>query len=75
MGVLRTKCVPYKFFFFFFNFKFIYLFREKERVSMIGVGIERDTERIPSRLLDVSAEPDEGLKDRVGERGDSNYEP
>ena len=51
---------------FFFN---VYLFiferereRERERDSKQGRGRERGRQRIPSRLLTVSTEPNAGLK-------------
>ena len=43
-----------------FFFKFIYLFREREMQGQ-GEGVEREGERIPSRLCSVSTEPAVGL--------------
>ena len=46
---------------FLFLFKFIYFERKRERMSREG-QIERERQRIPSRLRTVHAEPNEGLE-------------
>ena len=58
------KAILFGFIFIFF-FKFIYFERDKER-ERVHVGMregqrERGRERIPSRLLAVSMEPDVGF--------------